>query len=227
MADPQKPAPTKSPGRKAAPTRASARRPVPYAGEANRRAILEAALQVFSALGFEGASTRAIAAAAGIEQGHLAYYFPSKEALWREVIETFAREAEGLVRHAVTPESLARPLETARMLLPRFLGIFADQPRMTRLMLQEFSLTSPRHNWLVENFGRPVWLHIRPLFEALRELGLLSGAPAEVAYFNLVAGAMIVFGNADVLRTIAGIDPAREAFRAQTIEYLLSPVFHH
>lgn len=67
------------------------------------------------------------------------------------------------------------------MLLPRFLGIFANQPRMTRLMLQELSLTSPRHHWLVENFGRSVWLHIRPLFDALRERGLLSGAPSEVA----------------------------------------------
>ena len=227
MVDQSKPEPTKSRGRKAKAARTSARRPVPYAGEANRRAILEAALQVFSALGFEGASTRGIAAAAGIEQGHLAYYFPSKEALWREVIETFARTAEGLVRQVLTPESLARPVETARMLLPRFLGIFADQPRMTRLMLQEFSLTSPRHHWLVENFGRPVWLHIRPLFDVLRERGLLSGAPSEVAYFNLVAGAMIVFGNADVLHTIAGIDPAQKEFRAQTIEYLLSPVFHH
>ena len=226
MAHHRKPGQGKSPGRKAASSPTPRRRPVPYAAEANRRAILEAALQVFSALGFEGASTRGIAAAAGIEQGHLAYYFPSKEALWREVIETFARAAEELIRQALTPESLARPVETARMLLPRFLGIFADQPRMTRLMLQEFSLSSPRHNWLVENFGRPVWLHIRPLFEALRERGRLSGAPAEVAYFNLVAGAMIVFGNADVLHTIAGIDPAQKEFRAQTIEYLLSPVFH-
>ena len=36
-----------------------------------------------------------------------------------------------------------------------------------------------------------------------------------------------MFGNADVLHTIAGIDPAQKEFRAQTIEYLLSPVFHH
>jgi hypothetical protein len=61
---------------------AKARRPQRYDGADNRRAVLDAAPTVFADLGFEAASTRAIAAAAGLEQGHLAYYFPSKAALW-------------------------------------------------------------------------------------------------------------------------------------------------
>jgi AcrR family transcriptional regulator len=79
---------------------AKARRPQRYDGADNRRAVLDAALTVFADLGFEAASTRAIAAAAGLEQGHLAYYFPSKAALWQQVVEAFAREGRPAARGA-------------------------------------------------------------------------------------------------------------------------------
>jgi AcrR family transcriptional regulator len=46
-----------------------------------RRRILEAARERFGAAGFEAATTREIAAAAGIATGTLFNYFPSKEAI--------------------------------------------------------------------------------------------------------------------------------------------------
>ena len=47
----------------------------------NRAAILEAALNVFSAHGFRGATVDQIAAEAGLSKPNLLYYFPSKEAM--------------------------------------------------------------------------------------------------------------------------------------------------
>ena len=150
------------------------------AGIRNRETILRAALDVFATLGFERASTRRIAAAAGIEQGHLAYYYSSKEALWRDVIEAFARECQTPLDE-VSARLGREPAEAiARDVLPRFVESFAADARLTRLMLQEFSVSSPRHDWLVENFGRPVWLLMKPLLEALQEEGLISGAAPSV-----------------------------------------------
>ncbi len=54
----------------------------------NRDAILEGALDVFSAEGFKGATLDAIASAAGLSKPNLLYYFPSKEAIHRTLIET-------------------------------------------------------------------------------------------------------------------------------------------
>ena len=51
-----------------------------------REVIVEAATSVFAHLGYAGASLRELAAAAGIEKGHLTYYFPTKEALLFEII---------------------------------------------------------------------------------------------------------------------------------------------
>jgi AcrR family transcriptional regulator len=77
---------------------------------ATRRRILEAARDCFSRVGFEGATTRDIAAAAGIAAGTLFNYFPAKEAiamaLVAEALGAARRQFEGRPRG----ESLAEDL---------------------------------------------------------------------------------------------------------------------
>src|SRR5262245_428076 len=60
--------------------------------EARRQAILDAALTVFAAQGYEAARLDDVAARAGVAKGTLYLYFKDKEALFEE-----------LVRGAVTP----------------------------------------------------------------------------------------------------------------------------
>ena len=65
--------------------------------EATRAAILQAALQTFAEHGFEGGSTRDIAAAAKVHHALIKYYFKSKEALWKEAVTfLFQRQVEEL-----------------------------------------------------------------------------------------------------------------------------------
>jgi AcrR family transcriptional regulator len=69
---------------------------------ATRRRILEAARERFAAVGFEAATTRDIAAAAGVAAGTLFNYFPSKEAiamaLVAEALEAARRQFAGRPR---------------------------------------------------------------------------------------------------------------------------------
>jgi TetR/AcrR family transcriptional regulator len=53
----------------------------------NRALILAAAERVFAEKGFDGATTAAIAAAAGLPKANVHYYFPTKEAVYRAVID--------------------------------------------------------------------------------------------------------------------------------------------
>lgn len=54
--------------------------------ERNRQRLLEAAEIEFAERGFDGATTAAIAARAGLPKANLHYYFPTKEAVYRELI---------------------------------------------------------------------------------------------------------------------------------------------
>ena len=59
----------------------------PSIREGNERAILAAAESVFAERGFGGATMAAIAARAGVPKPNVHYYFPTKETLYRAVIE--------------------------------------------------------------------------------------------------------------------------------------------
>ena len=53
-----------------------------------RERILEAAFEEFADRGFEGSSTRSVAAKAGVQHPLVTYHFKNKEGLWRAVITT-------------------------------------------------------------------------------------------------------------------------------------------
>jgi TetR/AcrR family transcriptional regulator len=59
----------------------------PSIREGNERAILAAAESVFAERGFGGATMAAIAERAGVPKPNIHYYFPTKERLYRAVIE--------------------------------------------------------------------------------------------------------------------------------------------
>lgn len=103
-----------------------ARRPAPP-GVDRRQQILEAALDVFADEGFEGATTKAIAARADVTHGLIYFYFPSKEDLFgaacelqanvvleeleRTIEDDVDENAEVVLRRAITRlvEAVAAP----------------------------------------------------------------------------------------------------------------------
>ncbi|WP_423381717.1 CerR family C-terminal domain-containing protein [Burkholderia sp. LMG 32019] len=59
-------------------------------GDETRLRIIEAAIELFGERGFAGASTREIAAMAGVNAPALQYYFENKEGVYRACVETIA-----------------------------------------------------------------------------------------------------------------------------------------
>ena len=56
-----------------------------------RPAIAEAAIPVFARHGFAGATTKKLAEAAGVSEALLYKYFPSKEAIYQEIVRSTVR----------------------------------------------------------------------------------------------------------------------------------------
>jgi AcrR family transcriptional regulator len=122
--------------------------------ELDRRAqILDAAFEEFSAKGFKGATIKSIAGTAGLQSPALIYwYFPDKEALFREVMETKIP----VLRAVRDPAGLLDlpPEKVLPMIAHRYLSTF-DNPtaqRMVRLMMGE----AMRRPEIAEIFGNAV-----------------------------------------------------------------------
>jgi TetR/AcrR family transcriptional regulator, regulator of autoinduction and epiphytic fitness len=124
------------------------------AEESDRREqILEAAFGEFSAKGFEGATIKSIAGAAGLQSPALIYwYFPDKEALFREVLE-----ARIPVLRAVREPADLLDLPPEKVLpgiAGRYLATFDNNAtqRMARLLVGE----AMRRPEIAEVFGTAV-----------------------------------------------------------------------
>ena len=92
-----------------------------------RGLILDAARQVFEAEGLDGASLRAIAAAAGYTPAALYFHFESKEAIYAEVLRgSLARLGEAVGRAILRTKAPADRLRAAAMAFFRY---YADNPR--------------------------------------------------------------------------------------------------
>ncbi len=107
----------------------------------NREAILEAALDVFSAQGFRGATLDQIAEAAGLSKPNLLYYFPSKEAVHNVLLAGLLTTWLDPLR-AMKPEG--EPVEEVLAYVRRKLALSRDFPRESRLFANEILQGAPR-----------------------------------------------------------------------------------
>lgn len=100
----------------------------------NHDAILDGALDVFSAEGFKGATLDAIAAAAGLSKPNLLYYFPSKEAIHRALLDT---QLDVWLAPLVDIDAAGDPVEQILGYVQKKLQMSRDMPRESRLFANE------------------------------------------------------------------------------------------
>jgi TetR/AcrR family transcriptional regulator len=103
-------------------------------------AILTAALEVFSAEGFRGATLDQIGAAAGLSKPNLLYYFPSKEAVHRTLLE---RQLDTWLEPLRRIDPAGEPAAEIRAYIRRKLEMARDLPRESRLFAGEILRGAP------------------------------------------------------------------------------------
>ena len=154
-----------------APAPARASRP---SADPTRERILAAALDLFSERSFEGATTREIAARAGVTQPLLNYHFQSKDALWRAAVDAlFDSLSEALSTRAEGLRGVDE-LTVTRLIVREFIFFSARHPQLHRIITQECKVDGPRMDWLVER-------HIRPLYDSTVERFARSGRTRRAA----------------------------------------------
>ena len=117
------------PGRRAPSASPHYRRAQRDRGADTRAQLIEAGMDVFGRLGFEGASTREIAKAASVNLAAIAYHFGGKEALHIAVAEHIAGAIAASIgptlASVAAPAALATP-NAAHEAFRRLIGTFID-----------------------------------------------------------------------------------------------------
>jgi AcrR family transcriptional regulator len=192
-----------------------------------REKLVDAALEVFAARGFDGATTRAIAERAGVALAALPYHFETKEALWRAAAERifgllhahFEAHSGAAARAGAAPEAQLREM------LREFVRFAARHPELHRFMLQEGTGASPRLAWLIEK-------HVRPRFELLRDLlaraqrqGLAPKGRPEHLFYAVIGAASMPYAVAPEFRRLTGDDPSDASLVEAHVEFLFQLFF--
>ncbi len=107
----------------------------------NRRRILDAALEVFSAQGFRGATLDQIAAEAGLSKPNLLYYFDSKEAIHGALLQDLLATWLDPLRAI---DARGEPRAEIMAYMRRKLQMSREYPRESRLFANEILQGAPR-----------------------------------------------------------------------------------
>ena len=148
----------------------------------NRGVILDAALEVFSAYGYRGATLDLIAAKAGLSKPNILYYFDGKEdihvTLLSQLMETWldplkAMQADGDPRQEILGY-VQRKLDMAR-----------DLPRESRLFAGEILQGAPRMGPHLETDLRPLFDEKCALIQGWIDAGRLPPLDPEHLIFSI------------------------------------------
>lgn len=108
-------------------------RPDPAEQRRSRRErILDAAFSAFAAHGYRDTAVDDIAGAADTSKGGIYFHFPSKEAIFRELMQTTADKLVARVERAVALET--EPVARAEAALRTVLATFAGHRTMARML---------------------------------------------------------------------------------------------
>ena len=117
----------------------------------SRAAILKAALSVFARRGFEGASTREVAEAAGVNNAMIYYHFKDKNELYRAVLADSFTAFERIWEHKVF-RSGATVRTKIQKYIEEFIRFQHANEELRRIMSMEFAACSENYKWLADNY---------------------------------------------------------------------------
>lgn len=169
-----------------------------------RHRIIAAAEPLFAAHGFGGVTLRAVAAAARVPLGGIAYHFGSKEGLYRAIWDRWMARArvEDLLDHPAASPGVDREQAVRRIIDALFAGpkaILQDEggDRFIAIMVREAHDPTSIDRDLMDTFVRPNALRIRA---ALAEMfPSLAQDRFDVCFLMTISALRIVIEDRDLL----------------------------
>lgn len=197
-----------------------------------RQAVLDAAIESFALLGFDGTNFREITQRCGADRPLILYHFKSKENLWKVAVELvekrFTRKFES--NYQPQKQTLADDKARIRYLMSTYIDALIAIPAYGQILLREGSSEGPRMEWLARHFVPGAALSIElddPDIIRRVQKTVLRDILASVLVSFVALGPLMDRSLALVTgKQAAGIHPLDEHNKQAFINYLLAMVFH-
>jgi TetR/AcrR family transcriptional regulator len=160
------------------------RRPQTRIQRKNSEAILEAALEVFSASGFRGATLDQIAEVAGLSKPNLLYYFPSKEAIHTALLSKLLENWLDPLRD-MDPDG--DPMTEIMRYVHRKLEMSRDFPRESRLFANDILQGAPQMRPAIEGELKELVDEKTALLQVWMDAGRIAKLPPMHLIFSIWA----------------------------------------
>jgi AcrR family transcriptional regulator len=190
-----------------------------------RAKILEAASREFAAKGFEGASTRGIAEAAGVRQSLLVYHFQTKETLWLETIHMLNAAFVAKFKQRIKGLEGVDAVTKLRLVMEDLIRYGAGKPEAYKFLYQIATVPRDMREKVVEQQLRKAFTGMSRLIVEAQEQGkFVQGDPLHLQY--LFHGASTwVFSVANESKLILNRDVYEQAFVDQHVDACLKLFF--
>lgn len=190
-----------------------------------RRRIIDAAIVEFAKHGYEGASTRAVAAAAGLQHTLVTYHFQGKEGLWREAIAGILKDYAAAFDARLEGLRGVDDTTKLRLVYEDFIRFSAANLNFHRIMSHVASAPSRQLDWLTDEYLRHTFDRRAGLIRAAQAAGrFVEGDPYHLEY--LFIGAVTrVFMLSTEAEKIMGRSPFDPAFVEEHVRVCLGLFF--
>jgi AcrR family transcriptional regulator len=203
---------SRAPRPRAKPAKPAPEAPLTPKGEAVRERILAVALEAFARGGFKNATTRGIAAAAGVSLPALRYYFGGKDELYqacaeavvdryREKMEAIAREAQTMLAARPTPQAARAQLKALMHALVLLLTGSKEAPTWGRFIARQMNETGKGLEILQKQLWAP---GIDLVARLICVLGDYDAASARIRAIWLISNAMTFQAGRPLLLQLTG-----------------------
>ena len=172
---------------------------------------MAAATDLFSERSFDGATTRDIAAQAGVTQPLVTYHFHSKEELWRAAVDSLFDHLTQTLDDRAGGLRGVDEITSAKLLVREFITFSARNPQLHRIIMQESKADSTRMDYLVDRHVRPIYERTIELFESLARQGAVPDIPAVHLYYILTGAGPTMFVLAPECRRLSSLDPSGDS----------------
>ncbi len=152
-----------------------------------RRAILDAAVDLFGARGFDGVSLGQIASEVGADVALTRYYFGSKHEVWIAAISHLTQQIEADANRDSDLVNLSQS-DQLKAAIQEFIAMSAKWPQLSRIIVFDGDKTDERGQYIAQYVVLPFYKRMSKLIRGAKKEGTIPNVAERTLFFMITHG---------------------------------------